>query len=127
MAARLIPILAVALVSISGCAQMQAQRNANLKAEVTAAANACRAQIPEKIGNYKARAQCIADARERILPPSPGLSFLNAMAVSLAARIDAGQLSTTDFKVQMDALAYQIRLAPTQHSCHQMQSSSQAV
>ena len=100
MAARACTVLAVVLV-VSGCA---AQR----QAEAEAAFAQCRATIPAQVGNYVARENCINAVSERYSSPGDGASALvRATRLSLAAKVDRGELSPEDAAAQLAAVAFQ--------------------
>ena len=100
MAARACTVLAVVLV-VSGCA---AQR----QAEAEAAFAQCRAAIPAQVGSYVARENCINAVSERYSSPGDGASALvRATRLSLAAKVDRGELSPEDAAAQLAAVAFQ--------------------
>jgi hypothetical protein len=97
-------IMIAALVAmLTGCAARQA---AQQSAEFNSAKEQCRTQIPAQIGNYVSLATCFNAARDRIFPPSAALALIEATHLSLAEKVDAGQMSLADARLQMANLEY---------------------
>jgi hypothetical protein len=95
------------LFVLSGCAQ---QQQAERKAAFEAAVAQCRATTPARIGNYVPWARCVNAASERFSPSSDTAApLIRATRLSLAAKVDRGELSPEDAGAELARVTFEAR------------------
>jgi hypothetical protein len=106
-AALAVALLAGGSIILSGCAQQQL---AERKAAYDAAVVQCRATTPARVGNYVPWARCVNAASEQFSPPSDTAApLIRATRLSLAAKVDRGELSAEDAGTQLARVTFEAR------------------
>jgi hypothetical protein len=100
-------VAATCLISLAGCA---AQQMAERKAGFDAALAQCRATTPARLGNYVPWARCVNAASEQFSPPADTAApLIRATRLSLAAKVDRGELSPEDAGAELARVAFEAR------------------
>jgi hypothetical protein len=99
---KMIRVLLIAgLIGMAGCAAQRQATYERLAAE-------CRATIPEAVGNYVKRTTCLNNAATQAGFHGPAEDLLQATLVSLAERVDRGEITSSEANLAFAKVKYQI-------------------
>jgi hypothetical protein len=95
-------LLALVVVPLAGCANQRRQ------AAYDAAAGQCREAIPKQIGHYVALQSCLNDAASNAGFRGAAQNLMAATNLDLAAKVDRGEITHEEAKLQSARVAYEI-------------------
>lgn len=98
-------VLALCLAA-TGCGAIQQAQNTKEREEVKIALKACQDAYPAVVGGMVTRSTCINNALMRFTQPA--WAVLRAERMAMAEKVDRGELTVSDMKLQLARLVYDL-------------------